>query len=868
MTRVQPAFWVPEVLQGSMMDCGPAALQSVLRGFGLSIDYDELRNRCATDVDGTSLDALAAIALKLGLTSQAMPISRDDLLLPEARCLPAIALTRSAGSLLHFVVVWNQLGPFVQIMDPGSGRHWRLRRSLLADLPDHVTRLSRRRFERWQCSRNALEPLRVKLRALGLCAARIEHWIAQLCREPTAESYACFDAALRMVGDLVARRAIGKGARAERVLASAFAAGPAAIPQPYFWLRSSAPGSEHVELHGPVIVHVASSRAQAAHRARAHTPAVLTRPPMAVLWQRVREDSGATWLGVALATLASAGLTLAEILLAPGLLFASAALALPYQRAGALLLVAGLIGIQAWLELWTFSQVRRAGHRLESKLRLALHRKLPRLEDSYLRTRPVSDLANRAQSAHALREVPVLWLRSLRSSVALLSSTLGLIWLFPEGTTLLLLLIVIVIGGAWFGTRSLSELTLRLRAQGSALQQLALDALTAAVPVRVHGSQRALRIEHEHRLGEWSSSFRGSLQRSLVVHGLQLFVSNACVCAFIAAYAWLSKSTSPGLLVALWALRLPAAAVELAGSQVQLRNLRSIVVRLLAALAAPEIRLPAPAAASGAAVAIEFRQVQVRAGTSAILDTVELDVPAGAHIGIVGVSGAGKSALLGTLLGTVECSTGKIAIDGEELTASNLAALRAVTAWVDPSVRLWDESLFDNLVYASRDDPRCLAAALPAADLHPVLECLPEGFQSRLGEAGGQLSGGQGQRVRIGRGWLQQDARLVLLDEPFRGLDRAQRRALLERMRGHFAHATLLCVSHDVSDTLDFERVLVLHAGRIAEDGAPRALAAEPDSHYARLLAAERTLESELWSAAQFSRAQIAGGSLRTMEGA
>ena len=83
------------------------------------------------------------------------------------------------------------------------------------------------------------------------------------------------------------------------------------------------------------------------------------------------------------------------------------------------------------------------------------------------------------------------------------------------------------------------------------------------------------------------------------------------------------------------------------------------------------------------------------------------------------------------------------------------------------------------------------------------------------------LSGGEGRRVRLARALLRPEARLVILDEPFRGLDGADRRELLARARVMWRHATLLCITHDIAQTTDFTRVLVLESGRVVEDGQP-----------------------------------------------
>src|SRR5690606_31491010 len=169
-------------------------------------------------------------------------------------------------------------------------------------------------------------------------------------------------------------------------------------------------------------------------------------------------------------------------------------------------------------------------------------------------------------------------------------------------------------------------------------------------------------------------------------------------------------------------------------------------------------------------------------------------------------TGAGKSSLVRALLGLHPVS-GAIWIDGQPLDPARTERLRQETAWVDPATHLFNRSLLDNLCYGEGPEAaRRASDAARAMDLQPVLDRLPQGLQTPLGEGGGLLSGGEGQRVRLGRAALKSAARLVLLDEPFRGLERPRRRELLARARERWRSATLLCVTHDVGDTLSFDR--------------------------------------------------------------
>ena len=143
-----------------------------------------------------------------------------------------------------------------------------------------------------------------------------------------------------------------------------------------------------------------------------------------------------------------------------------------------------------------------------------------------------------------------------------------------------------------------------------------------------------------------------------------------------------------------------------------------------------------------------------------------------------------------------------------------------------------------------------------------MLERLPDGLQTVLGEGGGLVSGGEGQRVRLGRSIMRPDIRLVLLDEAFRGLDRPQRQGLLAKAREHWADATMIFISHDVAETQAFDRVVVLEQGRIVEDAPPAQLLAQA-SRYRALLEAEKSVREDLWANAQWRRLWLEDGELK-----
>jgi ATP-binding cassette subfamily B protein len=260
-------------------------------------------------------------------------------------------------------------------------------------------------------------------------------------------------------------------------------------------------------------------------------------------------------------------------------------------------------------------------------------------------------------------------------------------------------------------------------------------------------------------------------------------------------------------------------------------------------------------------VKVDFDGVRVIAAGQVVLDQINLSVAPGEHIAIVGSSGAGKSSLVGLLLGWYKPAKGYVRVDHAVLDDLQLARLRRETAWIDPQVHLFQAPLFDNLCYGN-DSGAPLDLAIESAGLPEVLQHLPDGLQTSLGEGGALVSGGEGQLVRMGRALARSSVRLAILDEPSRGLDRDRRREFLACARRHFAGATLFYVTHDMARTLDFDRVLVIEHGSILEQGPPGRLYEQPGSRYRTLVDQEESARRQLWSHPMWRRLRMSRGVL------
>ncbi len=137
---------------------------------------------------------------------------------------------------------------------------------------------------------------------------------------------------------------------------------------------------------------------------------------------------------------------------------------------------------------------------------------------------------------------------------------------------------------------------------------------------------------------------------------------------------------------------------------------------------------------------------------------------------------------------------------------------------------------------------------------------MPDGLQTNLGESGRLVSGGEGQRVRLARAMMRATAGLVLLDEPFRGLERPMRESLMARAREWWTRSTMLCVTHDVGSALDFDRVVVVEGGAIVECGPPKDLLAAGSGRFFELHEAERLLLEQRWNDPSFRRLRVDEG--------
>jgi subfamily B ATP-binding cassette protein MsbA len=240
---------------------------------------------------------------------------------------------------------------------------------------------------------------------------------------------------------------------------------------------------------------------------------------------------------------------------------------------------------------------------------------------------------------------------------------------------------------------------------------------------------------------------------------------------------------------------------------------------------------------------ISFAYAPAAQGGAPTLSDISLTVKPGETIALVGPSGGGKSTLLSLLPRFYDVTAGAVTVNGRDIRELKLHDLRSKIALVTQEPFLFDDTLAANISYGRPGASQAeVEAAAAAAAAHAFITALPEGYQTRAGEAGLRLSGGQRQRIAIARAFLK-DAPILLLDEATSALDtesEALVQSALERlMQGR---ATLM-IAHRLSTVRNADRIYVVDAGRIVETGSHAALVRK-GGLYARL-ARQQSLDGE-----------------------
>lgn len=382
--------------------------------------------------------------------------------------------------------------------------------------------------------------------------------------------------------------------------------------------------------------------------------------------------------------------------------------------------------------------------------------------------------------------------------------------------------------------KSTGENLTRLR--GEYRQQLT-SWLQGQAELTIFGASRRCRAQMENTEMSWHEAQRKQSELTALSQALMLLIGGFAVIAMLwMASGGVGGNTQPGALIALFVFCALAAFEALAPVTGAFQHLGQVVASALRITQItrqqPEVQFSTASSDVPERLALRLTDVSFAYEGQAqpALDNVNLTIPAGAHVAVLGRTGCGKSTLLQLLTRAWDPAQGQIQFNDTPLMQIGEKALRQSVSVVPQRVHLFSATLRENLLLAApgaADD--VLSAMLAKVGLHKLLE--DEGLNSWLGEGGRQLSGGELRRLAIARALLH-DAPLMLLDEPTEGLDATTERQILDLLAKEMQDKTLLMVTHRLRGLADFDQIIVMDNGKIIEQGSHAELLAKQGRYY------------------------------------
>ena len=493
-----------------------------------------------------------------------------------------------------------------------------------------------------------------------------------------------------------------------------------------------------------------------------------------------------------------------------------------------------------------FFFVTRLGERVTADLRRDLYAHVLTLDPAFfLRTRTGEVLSRMTTDIALVESVAGVTVSIAARNILTLVGAIGLLFVVSGRLTLLILLLVPVILVPLFVTgRRVRRLSTEAQDRFADAAGYAGETLDQLETVQAFGRERAASARFADAV---ERAFAASLQR-LRARGIMTTLVMALVFSGVAGVLWVGDQqvraghmTGGALLQFLFLSVLAAGSVgalgETWGEVQKAAGAMQRIGELLDSrptIAAPARPTPLPEPARGAIRFDDVRFAYPGRPDLPALDGFSLDVAPGETVALVGPSGAGKSTVLRLLLRFYDPQSGAVSLDGVDLREADPAAVRSRLALVAQDASLFSGSAADNIRFG-RDvaDAAAIEAAAEAAEASGFLRALPGGMDEPLGERGRSLSGGQRQRLAIARA-LVREAPVLLLDEATSALDAESERLVQRALDTAMTGRTTLVIAHRLATVLRADRIVVMEAGRVVEQGKHADLVAR-GGLYARL---------------------------------
>ena len=388
----------------------------------------------------------------------------------------------------------------------------------------------------------------------------------------------------------------------------------------------------------------------------------------------------------------------------------------------------------------------------------------------------------------------------------------------------------------WFRTRS--ETAFRaMRNESAQLTSRFVETYTGIRAIKSFGAEADARASYARNAERYRVAVMDSIKLFGIYSPVLILLGNIFVAAalVIGGYAVLGGTMQVGTLLALiiYANRVFEPIMTLSEFYNLFQSAFSALEKISGFLAErPQVReaehpVQRQVLEGAARGAVEFQNAQFAyvEGTPALQRT-SLSVPAGQRVALVGATGAGKSTIAKLLSRFYDVSDGRVLLDGVDIRRLSDAQLRQEVVMLTQEVFLFSDTIAGNIRLGNPNatDEQVVAAA-QAVGAHGFISALPQGYQTMLGRAGTNLSAGQRQLVSFARVFLA-DPNVVILDEATASLDIPSERAVQRALNTLLSGRTAFIIAHRLSTVLAADRVLVIDAGEVVEDGSPQALTA------------------------------------------